>query len=177
MMRFCAWLLITLGSMNCCMADVYKWNDAESVNYGDTPPPKNRSVAKLKQTLNVVETDKEPYEIRVAVEKNPLTLYIFKECGGPCDQAKAFLDKRGAPYTLKSKDEDKLELQKLTGRLQVPFLMVGKSPQLGFEEATWNAALDQAGYPRSNPMADFKKPAKAAKATADKPPATEAKSP
>jgi hypothetical protein len=123
MMRFCAWLLMAIGSTSSCLADVYKWTDAESVNYGDMPPAKNRSVEKLKQTLNVVETDKEPYEIKVAVEKNPLTLYIFKECGNPCDQAKALLDKRGAPYTLKNKDEDKLELQKLTGRLQVPFLM------------------------------------------------------
>ena len=176
MMRFRALLLIALCSATSCLADVYKWTDAESVNYGDTPPAKNRSVEKLKQSLNVVETDKEPYEIKVAVEKNPLTLYVFKECGNPCDQAKALLDKRGAPYTLKNKDEDKLELQKLTGRLQVPFLMVGKNPHLGFEEAAWNSALDQAGYPRSNPMADFKKPSKAAK-VADKQPAAEAKSP
>ena len=74
MMRFRALLLIAMCGSASCLAEVYKWTDAESVNYGDTPPAKARSVEKLKQSLNVVETDKQPYEIKVAVEKNPLTL-------------------------------------------------------------------------------------------------------
>jgi glutaredoxin len=81
----------------------------------------------------------------------PVTIYVY-DCGDGCDRARALLTKRGVPHT--SKDplapEMREELKKVTGGQEVvPVLQVGRRVLRGFEEAQWNAALDDAGYPRT----------------------------
>ena len=41
------------------------------------------------------------------------------------------------------------KLKQLIGALQVPLLVVGTQPVKGFNESSWNSALDSAGYPRT----------------------------
>jgi glutaredoxin len=141
-------------------AQVYKWTDAEgNVNYGDVPPPQARNIEEKKASANVIETDGEPFETRLAAEKNPVTLYSFENCDS-CVTARMLLDKRGIPYTLKNTEQDKIELQSLTGDNIIPVIVVGKqTPRQGFEEVAWNSMLDQAGYPKNNPLAGLRKPA------------------
>ncbi len=45
--------------------------------------------------------------------------------------------------------EAQAELQKLTGQLRVPVLVVGSEKINGFETGQWQSALDRAGYPKS----------------------------
>ena len=40
-------------------------------------------------------------------------------------------------------------LQKVAGSLSVPFLVIGDANVRGFDEGSWNAALDRAGYART----------------------------
>ncbi|WP_221764480.1 glutaredoxin family protein [Methyloradius palustris] len=145
-----------------CQAQVYKWKDAQgNMHYSDTPPMDVKNIETKNVKANVVDTDAQPFATKLAAEKNPVSLYSFTGCGEPCTKAQAYLDKRGIPYALKNTDEDKAALQKLTGSLQVPVLVVGsKIPKRGFLEESWASLLDEAGYPKDNPLAAIKKPAK-----------------
>ena len=134
-------------------ADVYRWVDEKGVvNYTTYPPPANiKNVEHRKLGSNRVQTSEAPYSLQQATKNFPLTLYANNECGEPCKAARAFLDKRGAPYAEKnpSLPQEFENFKKLTdGALQVPLLQVGQLKTLkGFQVTDWEAALDQAGYP------------------------------
>jgi glutaredoxin len=134
-------------------AQVYKWTDAQgTVHYTDTPPPQQRA-SQLK-TPPPGETGQAalPYELARAVKANPVTLYTTTRsaCAG-CDQGRALLHARGIPYTEKTvdTDEDKEQLRQLSGKLELPLLVVGSRKVAGFQDAAWQAALSAAAYPRS----------------------------
>jgi glutaredoxin len=154
-MKFIAILIMVLLATAASARDVYKWVDENGdIRYSDHDPSQNsKDVQKLKvrgQTPVADETSLSP-ETRAAAEKLPVTLYSFKEGGEACRQAEAFLDRRGIPYHLKSDNDAKIELKKLTGKLDVPAMLIGNtSPIIGFQEALWNQQLDLAGYARTN---------------------------
>lgn len=145
--------LLVAASLSVQAAEVYRWVDsAGGVHYTDQPPP---STVKQMRTLsgkgNVVEVAKESYEGRQAREKNPVTLYAGA-CGPLCDDARAFLNQRGIAFTHRDpaqEPESAVEVKKLTGKLEVPVLVVGKTHQKGFEPSSWGSLLDAAGYPRT----------------------------
>ncbi|OAM51909.1 hypothetical protein A7981_10030 [Methylovorus sp. MM2] len=158
-------MIVSLGTVifsASSFAQVYKWVDAQGkIHYTDTPPMPEvaKSVETKKAQGNVIESDAQPFATKIAAEKFPVSLYTFAGCGDLCDKAKALLDKRGIPYATKSTEEDKEALKKLTGDSQIPVLVVGnKTPRRGFEESAWNSLLDEAGYPKSNPLANMRKP-------------------
>lgn len=136
------------------VAELYKWIGADGkINYSDTPPPADaKKVEKKRLNDRVTEGDGLDFATRNASKKFPVVLYA-SDCGAPCDQGRALLVKRGVPHVEKNPEkniEDGKELRKLVGALVVPDLQVGKNtPIKGFDEATWNAALDSAGYPKS----------------------------
>lgn len=155
-----AMLLLTLCGTS--HAQVYKWVDAQGkIHYSDTPPPPGqaKNIESKKTNGNVVETDTEPFATKLAAQKYPVSLYTFPGCGQPCEKGQELLEKRGIPYTAKSTEEDRAALKQLTGDTQIPVLVVGnKTPRRGFEASTWNSMLDEAGYPKSNPLANIRKP-------------------
>lgn len=147
------WLAATLclGASLAVAGQIYRWVDERGVtHYTDQPPPpKARQAKAVKLGENVVETDKEGYEMRRAREKNPVLLYVT-DCGKPCDLARNFLDQRKIPYSQKDPQkvpEDAIELRKLVGGLQVPVIKVGDKHHKGFDHAAWEALLADAGYP------------------------------
>lgn len=170
-MRAICLLILLCGLSISANAQVYKWTDTQGkVHYGDMPPPQAKNLEQKKASGNIIETDAEPYETKLAAQKNPVALYSFTECGDPCTKAQALLDKRGVPYKLKNTEQDKAELRALTGDNQIPVLVVGKqTPRQGFEEGAWNLMLDQAGYPKSNPLAGLRKAAVKAPITGTEP--------
>jgi glutaredoxin len=156
--------LLLAGWSTLTVAQLYKWIDDQGrVHYSDLPQlPSTRGVIKAKLPANVIQSDTAPYEIQEVARKHPITLYTFDKCGEPCALAQALLDKRGIPYQLKNGETThKAELQKLTGDTKMPIMLVGnKLLKSGYVEITWNRVLDEAGYPRSNPLAKFhQKPA------------------
>ena len=135
--------------------EMYRWVDEHgTVSYSDQPPPpsvKQSQKLKGKAKANVVEVDKESYELKQAKHLSPVTLYS-SACGQICDQATDFLKQRGIPYSAKDPSKEPeiaVELKKLTGAMDVPVIVVGGSAYKGFDAATWNRMLDAANYPKA----------------------------
>ena len=133
-------------------AQLYQWKDAQGrMVYSDQPPPASIRNAQQKSFKGSVIEVGESYAAKTAREKYPVTLYA-SACGAPCDQARQLLADRGVPFSNKdpqASPEAQADLQKLTGRLSVPVLVVGSDKVDGFESGQWQAALDRAGYPKS----------------------------
>ena len=146
------WMLsVTLAATAVSAGQVYRWVDERGVvQYSDQPPPpKARKATTLKPRANVVEVDKEGYEMKRAREMNPVLLYVT-DCGQPCDLAQDFLAQRKIPYSRKNPQnvpEDAVELKQLAGALEVPVIKVGGKHLKGFDPAAWEGLLFAAGYP------------------------------
>lgn len=143
---------LALASAPLSAAQLYQWKDAQGRTvYSDQPPPTSVKNAQQKSFKGSFIEGGESYAARTARERFPVTLYVTS-CGAPCDQARQLLGERGVPHTTKDPQtgaEVQGELQKLTGRLNVPVLVVGSDKVDGFEAGQWNALLDKAGYPKS----------------------------
>jgi glutaredoxin len=134
---------------------VYRYVDSDGrVVYSDRVPPSGAKDVQTKRVYgNTIETNETPIAVRYAAERFPVTLFTFP-CGEACDAAAALLNRRGVPFaTVDVEDANNAEkLKQLTGDMEAPVLQVGdKLVAKGFNEAKWNAMLDQAGYPKSPP--------------------------
>lgn len=145
-------------------ASLYRWVDADGkVHYTDQPPPASaRQIEEKKLGSRPTDEAQLPYATRLAMKNFPVTLYN-SDCGEVCTMARDHLVKRGIPFSEKDAGtlEVRAELKKLIGAVEVPVLAVGKVTRLkGYDAAAWDAALDEAGYPKSAP-AGKPKPAQA----------------
>ena len=133
-------------------AQLYRWVDEQGkVEYRDTPPPASaKKVEQLGTSGGATETSSLPFSVQQAARNFPVTLWN-SSCGGPCDQARAHLARRGVPHTEKDPQSDIEAFKKLTGGLDVPVLYVGSTRIKGYLEGEWDSALDIAGYPRTAP--------------------------
>lgn len=148
-----------LGTLPVQAAQLYHWKDAQGhVFYSDQQPPPTVKNAKQENIKGNFIEGGESYALKSAREKFPVILYTAG-CGPTCDQAKHHLEQRGVPYTTKNPAdaEDRAALLKLTGRTNIPVLQVGNLKIEGYATTQWDAALDQAGYPKVGYLA--KKPA------------------
>lgn len=151
---FC--LLCMFAVYSAQSASLYRWVDTEGkVHYTEQPPPPSEARKVEKKTLGTPPADdvQLPYASRLAAKNFPVTLYN-SECGDACTKAREHLTKRGVPFNEKnaSTPEVQAEMKKLMGALEVPMLAVGTVTRLkGYEPGAWNAALDEAGYPKSAP--------------------------
>ncbi len=163
-------LCLAAASTQLAAAQLYQWKDAQGrMVYSDQPPPPSVKGAQQKSFKGSFIEGGESYATKSAREKNPIVLYA-SACGAPCDQARTLLNERGVPYSSKdpqASPEAQAELQKLTGRLSVPVLVVGTEKVDGFEANLWQTALDKAGYPKS--ALPGSKPAAPAPSTAKTP--------
>ncbi|HMH18512.1 MAG TPA: glutaredoxin family protein [Burkholderiales bacterium] len=134
-------------------AQAYRWVDQDGrVHYTQTPPPPEaRNVQRKNFRGGGVDVSSLPYATQVAMRNFPVTLYSAPDCGGPCDQARALLVKRGVPFKEVTAEtpKDVDELKRLSGKAQLPFLIVGSQTQSGFREDLYNGLLDSAAYPAS----------------------------
>lgn len=150
MIRIAALFAILLASSQVLAAQLYRWvDDKGRVEWRDTPPPANaKKVERRNVEGSVIETSSLPYSVQQARRNFPLTLYVT-DCGDGCSKARAHLTGRGIPFTEKNPQDDVEGYKKLTGGLDVPTLFVGRELLKGYEQGTWDAALDAAGYPRT----------------------------
>jgi glutaredoxin len=147
-------VLLLAASSAVLAAQLYRWVDEKgNVEYRDTPPPASaKKVEQLRSGGHAAETETSslPFSVQQAARNFPVTLWN-SSCGGPCDQARAHLARRGVPHTEKDPQSDIEAFKKLTGGLDVPVLYVGSSRIKGYLESEWDSALDIAGYPRTAP--------------------------
>ena len=148
------WMLLIMLVSNVAMtqAETYKWIDADGkVHYSDQPPPPDARKSERKQLGDKPGEVALPYVLQQAVKNFPVTMFA-SDCGDGCDRARALLVKRGVPHSIKDPmvPEFRAELKKATGGEEVvPVLKIGRRVLRGFEEGQWNAALDDAGYPKT----------------------------
>jgi glutaredoxin len=140
-------------------AQAYRWIDQEGgVHYTQIPPPPGARNVQRKTFggggSRAGEIANLPYATQLAAKNYPVTLRTSPECGTPCDEARAALAKRGVPFKEISvvTQGDLDELKRLSGKDQLPHLMVGNQTQSGFRDDLYDSLLDTAGYPRSGPQ-------------------------
>jgi hypothetical protein len=131
----------------------YKWIDRDGqIGYGDKPPPGARNIESLSGVVKGAQPAQEtqlPYQLQRTMRDYPVTLYSTAECEA-CDLGRALLKSRAVPFaerTVRTPD-DAQALLKLSGSNQMPAFQVGSRVITGFNKATWDEALDLAGYPR-----------------------------
>jgi hypothetical protein len=133
-------------------AQTYRWMDSEgNVYYSDTlPPPGARKIEQIDLSQQPAESQPLPYELQRAAANFPVTLYVTN-CGEGCSSARQLLAKRGVPHTELDPSEPATNeaLKRLAGVAAVPVLQVGRQVLKGYDEQSWNDALDFAGYPKS----------------------------
>ena len=133
---------------------VYRYVDPSGrVVYSDRPPPPDvKNVQTKRLGANYVETSEPSLAAQVAADRFPATLFTF-ECGDVCQNAEALLNRRGVPYTtidVQKDEQGMMRMKALTGEERVPVLALGdKLIVKGYSEARWQAALDEAGYPKT----------------------------
>ncbi|MEK6211430.1 MAG: glutaredoxin family protein [Pseudomonadota bacterium] len=145
-------LIMLISSAALVQAETYKWVDADgTIHYSDQPPPPSARKSERKQLGDKPGDVAMPYVLQQAVKNFPVTIFVY-DCGDGCNRARALLAKRGVPHTTKDPLAPGMreELRKATGGDEVvPVLQVGRRVLRGFEEGQWNAALDDAGYPKT----------------------------
>jgi glutaredoxin len=133
---------------------VYRYVDPSGrVVYSDRPPPPEAKGVQTKRVDgNFVESSEPSVAAQMAADRFPATLYTF-ECGEVCQNAEALLNRRGVPYATVDVQKDEqgmIRLRTLTGEERAPVLTLGdKVVVKGFSESRWQAALDEAGYPKA----------------------------
>ena len=79
-----------------------------------------------------------------------MTLYTSKDCGKPCEDGRALLQKRGVPFSETAIDSTE-QVEAFKARFSkepfVPTLVVGRQVEAGLAEPLWHSLLDNAGYP------------------------------
>jgi glutaredoxin len=93
--------------------------------------------------------------LRAAMRNEPVTIYTMAHCPA-CRDGVALLRRRGVPYdetTIDDAGAARRFEQISHGVRRLPLLVVG-SRQLepGFNAASWNSALDTAGYPATSQL-------------------------
>jgi len=145
-------LIMLISSAAAAQADTYKWVDPDGrVHYSDHPPPPGVTKSEVKRLGDKPGDVPIPYVLQQAMKNFPVTLFVY-DCGEGCSKALDLLVKRGVPHTSKDPTAPGMreELKKVTGGDEVaPVLQVGRRVLRGFEEEAWNAALDNAGYPKT----------------------------
>jgi glutaredoxin len=136
-------------------AQAYRWVDDQGrVHYTQTPPPPGaREVQRKNLNQNGAPASADlPYATKLAAQNFPVKLYTQKDCA-PCNDARASLVKRGVPFSevnvLTQKELD--EVRTISGKADLPLVVVGSLFQSGFQEQLINSLLDTAGYPSEGP--------------------------
>jgi|SRR5690349_24753499 len=132
---------------------VYKWVDKDGkVHFGDTPPSDRDATAQRIQGGGASSEEQVSYATQMAAKANPVVVYTSNDCGDLCAKGMALLTKRGVPFTEKNAEknpDDARALKELVGSLQVPVMAVGTKAVKGFDESSWQSALDDAGYAKA----------------------------
>ena len=136
---------------------VYRYVDPTGrVVYSDrAPPPDIKNVQTKRLGANFIESSEPSIAAQMAADRFPATLFTF-ECGEVCQNAEALLNKRGVPFTIVDvqRDEQGLtRMKSLSGEDRAPVLALGEKIVVkGYSEPRWQAALDEAGYPKTPPQ-------------------------
>ena len=146
---------LTIAGGAFAQSQVYRYTDVDGrIVYSDRPPSREvKDLQTKKLGNNFVSTSEPGYAAALAADRFPVTLYTF-QCGDVCQNAESLLNKRGVPFAIVNvgEPEGQTRLQAVASEGVAPVLTVGdKMVAKGFNEARWQAMLDEAGYPKTPP--------------------------
>jgi glutaredoxin len=125
---------------------VYRWVDKSgNVSYHDRPPP-SEDASRVEERQFRVREDRGTSA--ADAPKVAVVIYTVPQCSS-CDQVRAHLEKRGVPFSEKNVDKDRAaqdELQKRSGALSVPTIIVGEKVMKGYVDSLLDGELDAAGF-------------------------------
>lgn len=153
-MKYAALLVVMMLCVAAARAETYRWVDKDGkVHFGDRFPSAVASDVK-KRNQSTPEADRQlPFAVRQAVTNFPVTLYVSGDCGDACKEGRAYLARRGVPFTEKlvATQEDSDALRRVAGgdETMVPVLLVGSKNYKGWLRDEWQRLLDAAGYPKA----------------------------
>jgi len=163
-------MFISLLATASVQAQLYKSVGPDGkITYSDTPPPATQKLLGKKALNESEQTVNLPYELSLAVSKNPVVIYTANRCA-PCDDGRKMLKSSGIPFSEKTvkTDPDLEKLRQISGDTQLPFLSVGSQKLYGFNAEEWKAALNKAAYPSNNLLpGDYRYPAAESAAPAE----------
>ena len=148
-------LLLAMLAPGIVGAQQYRWIDKEGrVQFTDAPPPAwARDVRRTQGPAAPAApaAPAVPFQLQQLQKDFPVTLYTSPSCKDGCALARATLNRRGVPFREVQvyTPEGNEELKRVSGAVEVPTLLVGRSAQRGFEPGAFDALLDSAGYPRA----------------------------
>jgi len=144
---------LTLVGGAIAQTQVYRYTDTDGrVVYSDRPPSSDvKNLQTKKLGANYISNTEPSYASALAADRFPVTLYTF-QCGDVCQNAESLLNRRGVPFAIVnvSDPEGQTRLQAVASEGVAPVLTVGdKMIAKGYNEARWQAMLDDAGYPKT----------------------------
>lgn len=158
--------LLALALLTPAQADIYKWVDAKGELHFSDQPPEQAEAAGAAEVIpytpppinELPYPNREPIPVKREVKLQPVAQYVGKaqvtiysaQWCGVCTKAKAYMNRRGIPYTEYDIDASVSNLknfQKLGGR-GVPLLLVGQQRMAGFSAARLEAMLARGQPPR-----------------------------
>ena len=78
----------------------YRWVDEKGqTQYSDRPPPQSIKKFEERNVQPNRGNAQPPFQTRKAAASFPVTLYTSKDCGKPCEDGRALLQKRGVPFS------------------------------------------------------------------------------
>ena len=144
---------LLLPAIAAAQSNVYRWVDKDGkVHYSDSPPePDVKAVTQKRMGGGTAEAPQLPFATQLAMKSSPAVLYVSPTCGQYCEQGRALLSRRGIPYSERdaSNPAGAEQVKNLIGSQFVPVLALGEKALKGYNEETWQEALDAAGYPRT----------------------------
>jgi len=134
------------------------------VTYTDRPPVSTDSKVTSISARGGASEVSLPLDLRRAVSRYPVTLFVGGPPCEPCDAGRTMLRQRGIPFSERQvqSTEDKDALERLSGGRDTPTLSIGAQILRGLSPETWASYLDAAGYPRESQLpANYQYPAAA----------------
>lgn len=134
------------------------------VTYTDRPPVSTDSTVTSINARGGASEVSLPLELRRAVARYPVTLFVTGAGCEPCDAGRTLLRQRGIPFSERQVQtpEDNDALERLSGGRDAPTLSIGSQILRGLSPETWGSYLDAAGYPRESQLpANYQYPAAA----------------
>lgn len=134
------------------------------VTYTDRPPITADSKVTAINARSGASEVSLPLDLRRAVARYPVTLFVAGAACDPCDAGRQFLRQRGIPFSERQVQtpEDNDALERLSGGRDAPTLSIGSQVLRGLSPEIWGSYLDAAGYPRESQLpANYQYPAAA----------------
>ena len=146
-LRYFAIAVLFAMPVNSSAVTVVQCRDRDgNVSYRDHCPPDAAKTGE--QAVSNRPAGARRLSREAAQQKNPITLYSASECDY-CELARLRLREKAIPFKeidVSSDPERQKELQKISGALTVPTIVIGKTVLSGYSQSGLDSGLEQAGY-------------------------------